>query len=468
VNPSPARQLIQSFGDLCSVSPTGAVTLARPGALPGESIDRLIDRAVFGGDAERPVARWLIRELARLQGLLPASIQPLYEAMGRGEARGFTTPAINLRGMAYDMARAAVRAMRRLEAGPVVLELARSEMGYAFQTPGEYAAVVLAAALREGMSGPIFIQGDHFQFNAKKYHAGGESREVELRAIRELVGAAIEAGFFNIDIDASTLVVLEREGLEAQQRDNFTMQAEYTALVRRLQPQDLTISVGGEIGEVGGKNSTPEEFRAFMDGFRAHLGRIASGAPGISKVSIQTGTSHGGVPLPDGTVAKVKLDFACLRTISELARREYGLAGAVQHGASTLPAEAFGEFPRHEAAEVHLATEFQNIALDHEAFPRELRDEMYAWLASHCAAERKPDMTDEQFHYKTRKKAWGPFKAQTWGLPEATRAELRAALESKFEFLFRKLGVAGGAERVRRFVTPPQVAVPAPAAMREG
>ena len=28
---------------------------------------------------------------------------------------------------------------------------------------------MLAAALREGFRGPVFIQGDHFQVNAKKY-----------------------------------------------------------------------------------------------------------------------------------------------------------------------------------------------------------------------------------------------------------------------------------------------------------
>jgi hypothetical protein len=138
------------------------------------------------------------------------------------------------------------------------------------------------------------------------------------------------------------------------------------------------------------------------------------------------------------------------------------MAGAVQHGASTLPAEAFSEFPRHEAAEVHLATEFQNMTLDHPDFPKELRAEMLAWCDKNCADERKPDMTAEQFHYKTRKKTWGPFKAQTWGLPEATRASLRDTLQSKFEFLYQKLNVAGRMATVRKIVKPADVRVPPP------
>jgi hypothetical protein len=133
------------------------------------------------------------------------------------------------------------------------------------------------------------------------------------------------------------------------------------------------------------------------------------------------------------------------------------MSGAVQHGASTLPIEAFDEFPRSGASEVHLATDFQNIALDHPAFPKDLRARMYAYLDKECADERKPGMTDEQFYYKTRKKAWGPFKEACWNIAEATRAELRAALESKFDILFRKLNVAGTVAVVREHVRAPEV-----------
>ncbi len=460
----PSRpRFLETIRDVVDVAARGEIVLRRPQALAGETTDFLVRKAVFGEEDESVAARWLVRELARLRGIRPASMQTLYEAMGRDELAGFTTPALNLRGLAYDSARAAFDAMHRLRAGPVVFELARSEMSYTAQPPAEYATVVLAAALREGHEGPVFVQGDHFQVNAGKFQAGGEARASEIRALSDLVSEAIAAGFYNIDIDASTLVDLGRPGVEEQQRDNFTIQAELTALVRRQQPRDVVVSVGGEIGEVGGRNSTPEELRAFMKGLLEESGRRGGVSPGVSKISVQTGTTHGGVVLPDGTVAKVKIDFECLRTLSEIARREYGMAGAVQHGASTLPPEAFGEFPKHRAAEVHLATEFQNLILDHADFPRPLKSEIYAWLEKNCAGERKTGMTDEQFHYKTRKKAWGPFKARTWDLPEEVRAALRAALRAKFEFLFERLGVSDGEARIARFTAAPEVRVPPPA-----
>jgi fructose-bisphosphate aldolase, class II len=216
-----------------------------------------------------------------------------------------------------------------------------------------------------------------------------------------------------------------------------------TDFIRSLEPPGITVSVGGEIGEVGTQNSTVEELRAFMDGYNAHLSR---GTVGLSKISVQSGTTHGGVVMADGSIADVSIDFDTLSTLSKVAREEYGLAGAVQHGASTLPDEAFHNFPRTETCEIHLATNFQNMLYDR--LPEALRNEIYSWLDDNAGEERKPSDSDEQFYYKTRKKALGPFKRQLWDLPVAVRNELAAAFDEKFTFLFTQLAVAGTREMV--------------------
>ena len=127
----------------------------------------------------------------------------------------------------------------------------------------------------------------------------------------------------------------------------------------------------------------------------------------MSKLSVQTGTSHGGVVLPDGTLAKVKIDFETLRELSDLAGRDTGLSGAVQHGASTLPEDAFHMFPETGTSEVHLATGFQNIIYDSTHLPAGFRDEVYDYLRKEFAGERKEGQTEEQFIYSTRKKGFG-------------------------------------------------------------
>ena len=407
----------------------------------GDALDRLVWTGVFGASEMREAARVAVFDQARSRGVYPASIHALYTARGRGEAPlTFTAPAINLRGLAYDSARALFRARRALEAGTVICEIARSEISYTDQRPAEYTFVMLAAALREGWTGPVFIQGDHFQVNARKYASGPDA---ELKAVRDLTAEAIRAGFFNIDVDTSTLVDLTRSGHEAQQALNGGLCADLTAFIRGGEPAGVTVSVGGEIGEVGGKNSTPEELEAFMTVFGAALAKAAPGAAGISKISIQTGTSHGGVPLPDGSIAQVKIDFDALEKCSKLARERYGMAGAVQHGASTLPPDLFDRFPALGACEIHLATEFQNMIFDSPAFPAELKRDIYAKLAVSEAGERKSTDTDEQFFYKTRKKALGSWKRELWSLPAPARETIGRALEDKFLFLLRKLRTEG-------------------------
>src|SRR5437660_11855350 len=246
-------------------------------------VDTLAWTAVFGATAEeRGAARYDIRKRAAEAGLRPASIHDLYLAMGRGEAGGFTVPAINVRAMAYDTARAVVRAAKKLNAGAFIFEIARSEIGYTEQRPHEYAAVVLAAAPREGFTGPIFIQGDHVQTNAKKYNS--PDRDKELDTLRALIKEEIAAGFYNVDIDTSTLVDLDKPTLEAQQEVNVTLAADFTAFIRSCEPKGVTISVGGEIGEVGGKNSDIE-LHAYMDGYNVTLKKRGASLAGISKIS---------------------------------------------------------------------------------------------------------------------------------------------------------------------------------------
>ncbi|HEX6089034.1 MAG TPA: class II fructose-bisphosphate aldolase [Gemmatimonadales bacterium] len=438
------------YGGGVSVIP-GGVTVTDAAKLRGPATDRVVWQAVFGDEAEREAARWLLWEIGQVQGVRPASIHELYIARGRGECSGFTVPAINVRMMAYDTARAVFRAARAGKAGAIILEIARSEIAYTDQRPAEYVAVILAAALREGYGQPVFIQGDHCQVNHKKYQADPEG---EVGEVKKLIAEELSAGFYNIDVDTSTLVDLSQATLAEQQRANYERAAEITAFIREREPDGVTVSVGAEIGEVGMKNSTVEELHAFMQGYNAAIGSL--GVPdGISKISVQTGTSHGGVVLPDGSIADVKIDLEALSALSRAARESYGLAGAVQHGASTLPPNAFGNFPRIETCEIHLATNFQSIVFDHPKLPSELRHRMYAWLDENAQSERKPDDSDSQFYYKARKKAIGPFKRELWSLPEDVRGAIAADLERTFAFLFEQLNVNGTADLVDRFVQAP-------------
>jgi fructose/tagatose bisphosphate aldolase len=424
----------------------GKVTI-KDASLVRETIDTLIYDAVFNSDEQkRKTLQRLVIEIAKKMGAVPASIQSLYEEMGSNYP-GFTVPAINIRGLTYDVAGVVFKEAIKKNVGAFIFEIARSEIGYTNQRPLEYSAVVLAAAVREGFRGPVFIQGDHFQLVRKHYLSDPKS---ETDYIKGLIKEAIEADFYNIDIDSSTLVDLEKPTIKEQQRPNFEITVELTQHIRKLQPKNITVSVGGEIGEIGGKNSTPEEMRAYLDGFQ----ESSQAVKGLSKLSVQSGTSHGGVVLPDGSLAKVQIDFDTLRALSDLARKEYRLSGAVQHGASTLPDEAFDMFPKTGTSEVHLATGFQNIIYDNTSLPSAFREEVYSYIKENFSKEKKEGQTEEQFFYKTRKKGLGPFKKKWWDLPADVKLPIMKELGEKFALLFEKLKVVKSKALVDKTVKP--------------
>ncbi|MBL7158175.1 MAG: class II fructose-bisphosphate aldolase [Candidatus Omnitrophica bacterium] len=398
-------------------------------------------------DEKKKLARVILEE-AYEKKVYPWSINDFYMARAKDRFGGFTVPAINLRTMTYELARAIFRAAGAINAGAFIFEIAKSEMGYTDQIPSEYVSMCLAAAIAENYQGPVFIQGDHIQLKAKNYN---ENPGKEIEGIKLLIKEAVRAGFYNIDIDSSTLVDLSQASAKAEQLHNYKVCAELTNFIRSIQPGELNVSVGGEIGEVGKKNSTPLELRAFMQGY-AEL--LKKGNIGISKISIQTGTSHGGVVMPDGTVAKVKVDFETLKNLSLLARDEFGMAGAVQHGASTLPSDAFGKFPEVETAEIHLATQFQNMVYDSPHFPKKLRDKIYNWIKENLTSEKKEKDTEEQFMYRARKKALGPFKKEILGLEPGVKKAIVEEVEKEFRFLFGKLNIKDTKDLVSKYVSP--------------
>ena len=433
----------------------GGLKIENADKLRGDSLDKLIQNAVLNPSAEiKGLSRFFIKSAALELGIVSSSIQGLYEARGRGEVKGFTVPALNIRGLPYELCRAIFRTAIKMNAGAFIFELAKSEMGYTFQKPQELSTVILGAAIKEGYTGSVFIQGDHFQVNAKNY---AQNPEKEVAGLKNLIESGIAGGFYNIDIDTSTLVDLSKPNVVEQQRANFEVGVELTEHARKFEPEGITISVGGEIGEVGKENSNEQELRAYLDNFNELLEKKCSGATTISKISIQTGTSHGGVPLPDGTVADVNLDFDTLENLSRISREDYGLAGAVQHGASTLPQNLFNKFPELETAEIHLATDFQNMIYGSNLFPADFKEKIYTHLRDKFTGEKKSGETDEQFIYKTRKKGFGEFKSEFWGLPSEIREGIGKELEDKMTFLFDKLAVQNTKESVDKTVE--QVAI---------
>ena len=348
------------------------------------------------------------------------------------------------------------------DVGAVILEIARSEQTYTFQRPIDFATSALAGAIAAGWRAPVFLQGDHYQFNAKKYAADPEAMTEEIRRACRL---AIDAGYRNIDIDSSTLVDLSKPTADEQQRENYTRAAELTALIRTLEADGVTRQRRrrdrrGRHAELDGRGAARLSRRlpaASSSGARP-------GAVGLSRSASRPARATAACRCRTAAWPRSSSTSRCCASSARSPARTAS-AGAVQHGASTLPDELFHRFPAVETAEIHLATGFQNALYEHPAFPEELHREIEAWCATNAADERKPGQTDQQFVYTTRKKAIGPFKRELWDLD--TKDEILAAQRRKISFLFTELGVNGSRDMIAAYIHPVEVHRPLPDALRE-
>lgn len=427
------------------------------------SFHKELDEAVAGvalappaGDSERLQAARELRDRCLQQGGASlSSLGVFYRALAAGALAPISIPAINLRGLTYDLARAAWRAAIRCDAGPIVFELSPSEARAGDQLFMEFAAMVVAAAVREGYRGPIFLQGDHFRVTTDD--AGD---------IRGIAGDAIDAGMWQIDVDAADLEATAFAAGAHPCARNAAATAAATVLIREqavvldCPPAGAEVLVGGEVGVIGGANTTVDDMAAFMGIYCAAL---PPGMAGLGKISVQSGTRHGGVVLSDGSVDRMTLDVPLLRALSQVARQQFGLPGVVQHGASTLTLAQLAQLPAAGAVEVHLATALQNLIFDHPAFPGPLRDDMMAALTSQSttdageagSAEGSGDyahtlvdgLTTAQQFYHNRWRGWGQFKRALWTMPLPARETMAATCEAWFDDLFAALCIAGrGAE----------------------
>ncbi|WP_282610324.1 class II fructose-bisphosphate aldolase [Pelagibius sp. Alg239-R121] len=397
------------------------------------SIGNLARIGAFGSSDARRHAHRVAWEIANSLGIFPASIDALYRAIGRGEIdRRFTVPAINVRAIAFQSARGVFSAMKDVEAGAVIFELSRGEIGFTAQRPREYATSIFCAAIAEGHRGPVFLQGDHFQISASRF---AEDPVPEVSAVAALISEAVGAGFFNIDVDTSTLVDLSQSSVREQQRPNFELTAILAWHTRDIEPDHVTISLGGEIGEVGEHNSTAEEVQAYLDGVTASM---PAEVPGLTKLSIQSGTRHGGNVLADGSFGDMPIDFALIDGLSGTCRNGFGLAGCVQHGASLLPMEKIAQLPEYRCVEVHLAAAFLNVV--YETLPAARVRDADEWAKQKFAQEWRADWSEAQFLHHARRYPIGPFK-QTWWDEEACHDAVRSGVRTLARSYFSALRV---------------------------
>ena len=425
----------------------GQIKIINNELLINELIDDLIYSVIFSENKMVvQKCKYIILNTARSMGITPCSTNNLYKnGFAKEKIKDITVPAINIRTMTYDIAQIIFKEIIDNEIGILIFEIARSEINYTKQSPSEYATCIFAAGIKTGYKGCVFLQGDHYQFNKTSFE---KDKLREIQSLKDLIKESINAFFYNIDIDASTLVDYEKKNIDGQQKENYKQTAELTKYIRSIQPENIIISVGGEIGHIGGKNSTLEEFNAFIRGYNNEMNDQKNN--GISKISVQTGSSHGGTVGPDGKITDVNIDFKIISSIGNAAKKNYNIGGVVQHGASTLPDELFDYFPKHNTLEIHLATGFQNIIFEY--LPDELKQKIDNWVLKNYKDEWEKEWYKTQFLYKLKKKSLGYFKKDLWNLSVKDKEKILSILKNKFSLLFRQLNITNSKTKVEKYI----------------
>ncbi len=315
------------------------------------------------------------------------STKKLYQAMAKGSVSGFTVPAFNIRTLTFDLIRALLRAAKKEKVGAFIMEIAQSELMYTRQSLQEFSENCVKAVKAEKYKAPIFLQADHFKCL--------DEQCLNIREMEGLIKQAIMARFYNIDIDCSKMSL----------RGNINRTNTLIKYINDNAQNDIEISIGGEIGEIGGSNTTVLELEKFL-----------SKVKGISKVAVQTGTSHakGG-----------QINWELLEQLNNKAK-EHGLAGVVQHGASTLPEGELAQLPRVGVCEVHLATGIMDTILESQHFPEELGDRINS----------KHDL--------------GVFKEDILNIPQTTIDKIAEEVEAEFVNFFKLLNVIGSLDLVEK------------------
>lgn len=381
-------------------------------------------------------------------GVHPAPVGPIYRALAQQSIAPLTVPAFNVRGLTFDIVGAIFGRANELDAAGVMFELAPSEAGRGHQSHAQYAAQVCAAAVHVGYAGPVLLQGDHFSL--------ASTDAAEERAIKELALAALTSGYRQIDLDTAALAT-EGPNASARQQANA---AATSRLITALAPYSPAGTIfGGEVGEIGGANTTPEELATFIELVRDRAGEHADM---FGKVSVQTGTQHGGIADAAGKNLRMPLDLTLARQLAEVAR-SYGFGGIVQHGASTLQLDQFAALSDCGVVEVHLATNLQDLVFDSPHFPSLLREELMTAALEFArggvsAAERGADTSGEtaaQIYRQQRWSMWGPFKAKLLALEPDVRDALAGGVADWADDLIHAFQLAGRASELRALYATP-------------
>ncbi len=407
-----------------------------------ERIDALVYNAMFQpSERVRYFLAWLIRQAAAGNAIYPASLKGLYAMAARGQTPKFTVPAVSLRAMTYAGGRSAFQAAWETGTGALVFNL--DGAAKPAQSPLDYATCLLAAAIREGYEGPLFLEADFLHAQPVTDEAAHGD---ELERLKELAEEALNEGFFNLEFDTTRLENLTLPDPTEQEQACYLDCAALASFVRQTEPGGVGSAIGIRFNCHGDLEHRVQRLRAFMTGFETEFTSRAGHVPGISKFNLNI---------------RGEEDLGMAVDFAEVALREYWLPTSVGQEGAALPDDLIEAVVDLPFVEVHLGSRLEERIFDHPAFPAQLRQAMQRWIEA-CASARQAGQSDEDLRLAMRPLAYEQFKRELWDLPGQTQEAIMADLKADLVEIIRRLRVEDSIHLVIDAVTIQQTELPRP------
>ncbi len=456
------RELLESCQGTLEVT-NNQLEIQNPDHLKKQLIDALIYNGIFNKDVNiREFIFWLIWEAAGVLNIQLASIQELYEAR-KEEARNkneyphMIIPSIQIPGFSYYTARSVIRAAQQKNVGAFIFELTKADFDHTLQRPKEYTMNCLAAAIKEGYEGILFIQGDQFQINDRNFK---QNRVAEVSLTRSLIDEAIDAGFYNIGIDTSTLIDNTIPNVNEQQFLNFALSATLTRFIREKQPEGITVSLGINIARLKEIETLLNDFRAFMNGYNETIKKVELGitVKKMNTIVIQAPLSIEA----NKTQAEINMDLDILEKLANLAQNDFDLAGIALNCPADVSDQLLSSLLEKDLAELKFNNIIQDIIYNHTQLPDDLKERFDEYLISTFIHEKEENETMSQFLYKVRKKGFRDFKQEFYDLEDNIKTNISKEIEDKISDLFQKLNLVDSKPLIEKWIKPVAISKPIP------
>ena len=405
---SEVNQLRQSIAGVLKINTAGEVKLIVPRMFEGEFVERLArTSALAPGIKTRKTAAFYIRAAAEAKNIWFDSLSVFYEHSCSRKFSGLVIPAFNIPGMTFSIARIIFRSYRKYNTGPFIFQLSPLEMADTAQTPWEYSACILAAAMRERYSGPIFIQCNAIKLSD---HISPDSSPDRFEPLAILLKDCINAGFYHFVLDDSVIDSLEQSELFSCADFGDT----WFSLIRKNSPRVLDIQTGIELVKSPLHPDKQNDLEQYTQWIQSEL---------IQRQA-------------ECSVSKILRPFELCENGNDDSEKQNRSHFHVAYCERRKSKSKTQQWTETGVQELHSRRLFQDIIFDHPEFPLGLKEQLRVHLTQEYTIGTKPDWTDDQFYTKLRSRAWRSYKKALWSLDDRTKAIILGELEKTINHYF--------------------------------